>query len=138
MRELEATPGTDVDRLMQALKVLRMARREASGNRRRRSLVGPPQTGRQVNDREQAIRAALKEMLSRPGIGPLGGVTPDKPADVPPAIIQGRLPRSRRPHTDMTYAEVRELIERTALSYEQIKARTGVNTATISCWARGL
>jgi hypothetical protein len=36
----------------------------------------------------------------------------------------------------MTYAEVRELIERTALTYEQIKARTGVNDATISCWAR--
>ena len=81
-------------------------------------------------------------MLSRPDIGPHpavvrhGGVTPDQPADVPPPTIQGRLPRSRRPHTDMTYAEVRELIERTALTYEQIKARTGVNDATISCWAR--
>lgn len=141
VRELEETPGIDVDRLMQALQVLRMARREASGNRRRRSLVGPPQTGRQYNDREQAIRAALKEMLSRPDIGPhppivRHGLTPDKPADVPPPIIQARLPRSRRPHADMTYAEVRELIERTALTYEQIKARTGVNTATISCWAR--
>jgi uncharacterized protein YerC len=142
VRELEETPGTDVDRLMQALQVLRMARREASGNKRRRSLVGPPQTGRQYNDREQAIRAALKEMLSRSDIGPhppvirLGGVTPDKPADGPPAVVQARLPGSRRPHADMTYAEVRELIERTALSYEQIKARTGVDTGTISCWAR--
>ena len=36
----------------------------------------------------------------------------------------------------MTYAEVRELIERTALTYEQIKAKTGVDTGTISCWAR--
>jgi hypothetical protein len=127
---------------MQALQVLRMARREASGNRRRRSLVGPPQTGRQYNDREQAIRAALTEMLSRPDIGPhrpivrLGGVTPDKPADGPPAIMQARLPGSRRPHADMTYAEVRELIECTALTYEQIKAKTGVDTGTISCWAR--
>jgi uncharacterized protein YerC len=142
VRELEETPGIDVDRLMQALQVLRMARREASGNRRRHSLVGPPQTGRQYDDREQAIRAALKEMLSRPDIGAHpaivrhGGVAPDKPAGVPPPIIQARLPRSRRPHTDMTYAEVRELIERTALTYEQIKARTGVNDATISCWAR--
>jgi uncharacterized protein YerC len=142
VRELEETPGTDVDRLMQALQVLRMARREASGNRRRRSLVGPTQTGRQYNDREQAIRAALKEMLSRPHIGPrppivrLGGATPVQPADGPPAIIQARLPGSRRPHADMTYAEVRELIERTALTYEQIEAKTGVNTATISCWAR--
>jgi uncharacterized protein YerC len=142
VRELEQTPGIDVDRLMQALQALRMARREASGNRRRRSFVGAPQTGRQYNDREQAIRAALKQMLSRPDIGPHppidrhGGVSPDKPADVPPAIIQARLPRSRRPHADMTYAEVRELIEHTALTYEQIKAKTGVNTATISCWAR--
>jgi uncharacterized protein YerC len=142
VRELEETPGIDVDRLMQALQVLRMARREASGNRRRRSLVGPAQTGRQYNDREQAIRAALKEMLSRPDIGPhppivrLGGVTPDKPADGPPAIMQARPPGSRRPHADVTYAEVRELIERTALTYEQIKAKTGVDTGTISCWAR--
>jgi uncharacterized protein YerC len=142
VRELEETPGTDVDRLMQALQVLRMARREASGNRRRRSLVGPPQTGRQYNDREQAIRAALKEMLSRPDICPHppivrpGGATPDKPADGPPAIMQARLPGSRRPHTDLTYAEVRELIESTALTYEQIKAKTGVDTCTISCWAR--
>ena len=141
VRELEETPGTDVDRLMQALQVLGMARREASGNRRRRCLVGPTQTGRQYNDREQAIRAALKEMLSRPDIRPhpslrLGGVTPDKPADGPPAIMQARLPGSRRPHADMTYAEVRKLIERTALTYEQIKAKTGVDTGTISCWAR--
>ena len=142
VRELEGTPGIDVDRLMQALQVLRMAQREASGNRRRRSLVGPPQTGRQYNDREQAICAALKEMLSRPDICPhprivrLGGVTPDKPADGPPPIIRARLPGSRRPHADMTYAEVRELIERTALTYEQIKAKTGVDTGTISCWAR--
>jgi uncharacterized protein YerC len=142
VRELEQTPGTDVDRLMQALQVLGMARREASGNRRRRCLVGPPQTGRQYNDREQAIRAALNEMLSRPDVSPhppgfrLGGVTPDKPAHGPPPIIRARLPGSRRPHADMTYAEVRELIEGTALTYEQIKVKTGVNTATISCWAR--
>jgi uncharacterized protein YerC len=142
VRELEETPGVDVDRLMQALQVLRMARREANGNRRRRSFFGPPETGRQYNDREQAIRAALKEMLSRPDIGRhppivrLGAVTPDQPADGPPPIIRARLPGSRRPHTDMTYAEVRELIERTALTYEQIKARTGVDTGTISCWAR--
>jgi hypothetical protein len=142
VRELEETPGIEVDRLMQALQVLGMARREASGNRRRRSLVGPTQTGRQYNDREQAIRAALKEMLSRPEISPhppivgLGGMTPDKPADGPPAIMQARLPGSRRPHADSTYAEVRELIERTALTYQQITARTGVTTCTISCWAR--
>jgi uncharacterized protein YerC len=145
VRELEQTPGVDVDRLMQALQVLRMARLEAMGNRRGRALVGPAQTGREYHDREQAIRTALKEMLlPRPDIGPhldapivrLGGVTPDKPAGAPRAMMRARPPGSRRPHTDMTYAGVRELIERTALTYEQIKAKTGVDTGTISCWAR--
>jgi uncharacterized protein YerC len=144
VRELEETPGVDVDRLMQALQVLRMARLEAMGNRRGRPLVGPPQTGQEYYDREQAIRTALKEMPPRPNIcrhlyAPivrLGGVTPDKPADGPPVIMQARRPGSRRPHTDMTYAGVRELIEHTALTYEQIKAKTGIDTSTISCWAR--
>jgi uncharacterized protein YerC len=144
VRELEETPGVDVERLMQALQVLRMARLEATGNRRRRSLVGPAQTGREVHDREQAIRTALKEMLPRPNIcrqlyAPivrLDGVTPGKPADGPPAIMRARPPGSRRPHTDMTYAGVRELIEHTALTYDQIKAKTGVDTSTIACWAR--
>jgi uncharacterized protein YerC len=143
VRELEQTPGVDVDRLMQALQVLRMARLEAMGNRRR-PMVGPAQTGREYNDREQAIRTALKEMLPGPNIcrhldAPivsLGGMTPDKPADRPRAIMRARPPGSRRPHTDMTYAAMRELIERTTLTYEQIQARTGVNTCTISCWAR--
>ena len=66
----------------------------------------------------------------------LGGVTPEKPADGPPAMMRARPPGSRRPHTDMTYAGVRELIERTALTYEQIKAKTGVDTSTISVWTR--
>jgi hypothetical protein len=106
-------------------------------------LVGPTQTGQEHTDAEQAIRAALKEMPPRPNICPQlyapvvrPGVTPDKPAGRPPAIMRARPPGSRRPHTDMTYAGVRELIERTALSYEQIKARTGVDTGTMSCWAR--
>jgi uncharacterized protein YerC len=142
VRELEETPGVDVERLMQALQVLRMARLEAIGNRRRRPLIGPPQTGQEYFGREQAIRTALKEMPPRPDICPhapivrLGGVTPEKPADGPPAMMRARPPGSRRPHSDMTYAGVRELIEHTALTYEQIKARTGVDTGTISCWAR--
>jgi hypothetical protein len=144
VRELEDTPGVDVDKLMQALQVLRMARLEAMGNRRGRPLVGPPQTGREHRDREQAIRTALKEMQPRPNICPHlcapivrpGGVTPDKPAEEPPAIMRARPPGLRRPHTDTTYAGVRELIEHTALTYDQIKARTGVDTSTMSCWAR--
>ena len=144
VRELEETPGVDVERLMQALQVLRMARLEAIGNRRRRPLIGPPQTGQEYYDREQAIRTALKEMPPRPNICPhvdapivrLGGVTPEKPADGPPAMMRARPPGSRRPHTDMTYAGVRELIERTALTYAQIQAQTGVDSSTISVWTR--
>ena len=49
-----------------------------------------------------------------------GGVTPDEPADEPPAITHARPRGSRRPHTDMTVAKVRDLIEHTALTYEQI------------------
>jgi hypothetical protein len=108
------------------------------------SSPSPAQTGREYQDREQAIRTALKEMLPRPNICPhpyapmvrLGGVTPDQPADGPRAIMRARPPGSRRPHSDMTYAGVRDLIEHTALTYEQIKANTGVDTSTISCWAR--
>jgi hypothetical protein len=82
--------------------------------------------------------------MSRPNIRPQldppirrrGGVTPDKPAEGPPAIMQDRPPRSRRAHADTMYAEVRELIEYTALTYEQIKAQTGIDTSIISCWAR--
>jgi hypothetical protein len=59
VRELEETPGVDVETLMHALHLLRMARVEAMGNRRRHPLVGPPQTGREYHDREQAIRTAL-------------------------------------------------------------------------------
>ncbi|HEV7601605.1 MAG TPA: hypothetical protein VGO49_15300 [Bradyrhizobium sp.] len=66
----------------------------------------------------------------------LGGVTPDEPAEEPPPITRERPPGSRRPHTDMTYAKVRELIEHTALTYEQIGANTGVCSGTISNWAR--
>jgi hypothetical protein len=77
VRELEQTPGVDVDRLMQALQVLRMARLEAMGNRRRRPLVGPAQTGREYQDREQAIRTALKEM-SKSRRGPASTPAPSR------------------------------------------------------------
>jgi hypothetical protein len=63
-------------------------------------------------------------------------VTPDDPADEPPPITQARPPGSRRPHTDMTVAKVRDLIERTALTYAQIQAQTGVDSSTISVWTR--
>jgi hypothetical protein len=63
-------------------------------------------------------------------------VTPDKSADEPPPITQERPPGSRRPHTDMTVAKVRDLIEHTALTYAQIQAQTGVDSSTIPVWTR--
>jgi hypothetical protein len=63
-------------------------------------------------------------------------VRPDEPADEPPPITQERPPGSRWPHTDMKVAEVRDLIENTALTYGQIRAETGVSLCSISRWAR--
>ncbi|ABD06768.1 conserved hypothetical protein [Rhodopseudomonas palustris HaA2] len=60
---LEADAGTDVDRLMQALQVLKMARLEAMGRRRRRR--EPADRTRTIADwlsEDEAIRTALKEM----------------------------------------------------------------------------
>ncbi|MES2028679.1 MAG: hypothetical protein V4477_05835 [Pseudomonadota bacterium] len=63
MRELEAQSDVDIDRLMQALQVLKMARLEAMGRRRpRRHIDMPARTGREMLERDDAIRAALKEM----------------------------------------------------------------------------
>jgi transcriptional regulator with XRE-family HTH domain len=63
-------------------------------------------------------------------------VTPDEPAEGPPAIVEQRPRGSRRPHTDMTVAKVRHLFEHTDLTHMQIAAKTGVNNGTISRWAR--
>jgi transcriptional regulator with XRE-family HTH domain len=63
-------------------------------------------------------------------------VTPDEPAEGTPAIVEQRRHNSRWPHTDMTVAKVRHLVEHTDLSYRQIKAKTGVDNGTISRWAR--
>jgi transcriptional regulator with XRE-family HTH domain len=63
-------------------------------------------------------------------------VTPDEPAEGPPAITEQRPRGSRRPHTDMTVAKVRHLIEHTDLTYKQIAAKTGVTPGSISLWAR--
>lgn len=63
--ELEAAPNVDLDRLRQALEVMKMARLEAQGRRRRRPrvlMIGEPRTGRQTLTQNEAIRAALKEM----------------------------------------------------------------------------
>jgi hypothetical protein len=67
VRELEESPAVDLDRLMQALQVLKMARLEAMGRRRRRRFDGVTMTGAQMQARDDAIRTALKE-LHRGGV----------------------------------------------------------------------
>jgi hypothetical protein len=63
VRDLEAQPDIDLDRLMQALQVVKMARLEALGRRRRRKYIDlPARTGREMTERDDAIRTALKEM----------------------------------------------------------------------------
>jgi transcriptional regulator with XRE-family HTH domain len=63
-------------------------------------------------------------------------VTPDEPTEGPPAITGQRPRSSRLPHTDMTVAKVRHLIEHTDLTHRQIEARTGASTCAISRWTR--
>jgi hypothetical protein len=63
-------------------------------------------------------------------------VTPDEPAEGPPAIIEGRPRGSRRPHTDPTVAKVRHLFEHTDLTHRQIAAKTGIHPTSITHWAR--
>ena len=63
LRDLEAQPQVDVELLVQALQVVQMAKLAAMGRRRRRGvIVGRPSTGSSRQERDDAIRAALKEM----------------------------------------------------------------------------
>jgi hypothetical protein len=63
-------------------------------------------------------------------------VTPDEPAEGPPAIAEQRPRGSRLPHSDLTVAKVRHLIEHSDLSYREIEARTGASTCAVSRWTR--
>ena len=86
IRELEETPGVDPDRLMQALEVVKMARLEAMGRRRRRSFADEPRTGAWTLAQDEAIRAALKEMRR-------GGVDIDRaPQPALDLLIDARTP----------------------------------------------
>ena len=62
VRELEDAPALDADRLMQALTVLKMARLEAMGRRRRRKWLSETLTGAQWEARDVAVRRALTDM----------------------------------------------------------------------------
>jgi hypothetical protein len=63
-------------------------------------------------------------------------VTPDEPAEGPPAIVEAPPRRSGRPHSDMTVAKVRYLIEHTDLSYQRISEKTGASSGIITRWVR--
>ena len=86
VQELEASPRVDVDALMQALQVLKMARLEAMGGRGRHRSPGPGMTGHDRLSRDEAIRAALKELHR-------GGVDIDHaPQEALDLVIDANLP----------------------------------------------
>ena len=163
VRELEAQPESDVETLMQALQVRKLARLEAMGRRGRGGIrTGPAVTGHWLAARDEAIRTALKEMradataqsaavapsppaqgrardsfgmvLPRPPCTPPGVRLRVEPS--PPPITEARPRGSRRPYTDLAVANVKHLIEHTDLSHRQIAGKTGVTGFTISLWAR--
>jgi transposase len=85
--ELENAPEIDADKLMAALQLLKMARLEAMGRRRRRKpLWAPARTGQQTMDEETAIKTAIREMHR-------GGVNIDKaPKDAVEMVVEANLP----------------------------------------------
>lgn len=100
VRELEASASVDPDKLMQALRVLKMARLEAMGRRRRRRFVSETITGRQTIAREDAIRTAIKEMHR-------GGVTIDRaPQQALDLLIDAHLPADRAARTAIVVIDV--------------------------------
>jgi len=85
--ELERAPHIDADRLMAALQLLKIARLESQGRRRRRKpLWTDAKTGRQTLDEETAIRTAIRELHR-------GGVTVDAaPKEAVDMVIDAKLP----------------------------------------------
>jgi transcriptional regulator with XRE-family HTH domain len=76
--------------------------------------------------------------LLYPDIVRLGRVTPDEPAEPAerPRVIPGQRPCRSRPHSAATVAQVRQLFERTDLTYAEIAAQTGVTPGSITHWKR--
>jgi hypothetical protein len=84
VRELEQAPDVDAETLMQALRVVKMARLEAMGHRGRGGFrTGPAVTGAWTAARDNAIRTALTEM--RPNL-PAGSTSAAQPS----ALSAGR------------------------------------------------
>jgi hypothetical protein len=92
VRELEEAPRVDVDKLVEVLQVVKMARLEAMGRRRRRRrLVGETYTGAQMIARDGAIRTALNEMRG-------GGVDIDRaPKEALDLLIAAHTPLEDHP-----------------------------------------
>ncbi len=85
-RELEETPDTDLDKLVQALQAVRMARVTLQGNRRRKLLIGRARSGAETMKEDEAIRAALREMQR-------GGVDIDRaPQEALDLVIEANTP----------------------------------------------
>jgi hypothetical protein len=86
VRDLEEKPDTDIDKLMQAMEALKMARLEARTRNRHWPVIGPSRTGRQVLNEQEAIHAALKEMRR-------GGVDLDRaPKEALDLVIEANTP----------------------------------------------
>ncbi|MGM4904675.1 hypothetical protein AB8B21_13770 [Tardiphaga sp. 866_E4_N2_1] len=90
--ELWNSPSVDLDRLVQAMQVLKMARLEAMGNRRpRRHPDAPARTGQDWIDRDTAICTALKEMRR-------GGVMIDRIPEEAMALLEDAHTPPERDH----------------------------------------
>jgi hypothetical protein len=76
----------------------------------------------------------IRQMLY-PDLVRFGRVTPDEPAERPPAPPTQR-PCRARPHSAATVARVRQLFEHTDLTYAEIAAQTGVTPGIITHWKR--
>ncbi|HEY8332894.1 MAG TPA: hypothetical protein VIQ05_03790 [Tardiphaga sp.] len=80
--ELWSSETVDLDRLVEAMQVLKMARLEYMGNRRPRRGPDPtPRTGQYWIDRDTAIKKALKDMRR-------GGVNLDRIPDEAMALLE--------------------------------------------------
>jgi hypothetical protein len=94
LHELEEAPNVDPDKLMQALQLVKMARLEAMGRRRRRPRLfstGEARTGAWASERDAAIRTALKEMQR-------GGVDIDRaPKEAVDLLIEANTPVEDHP-----------------------------------------
>jgi len=89
--EQEASAEVDPDRLLQALQVVKMARLEAMGRRRRRRFVGETRTGLQDLSEQEAIRTALRELRG-------GGVDLDRiPKEAMDLLTAAKCPAEDNP-----------------------------------------